>query len=80
MLTILTVFAALLKNVPAGCKDNLSHNPPLNFHTLNCFTFEDNPKQPLKDNLCRFDALVFHLYGNKKSGRRNIQNFQFVHY
>ena len=57
----------LLKNVPVGCKDAFLFNPPLRFHTLKCFTFEDNPTQPYNDNLCLFRSLAFHSYENKKN-------------
>ena len=65
-LTNLTVFAALLKDVPIGCKnavlpESLRKNP-----TINCLTFEDNTRQTYNDNLCLFRALALHLHGSQR--------------
>ena len=38
-LTNLTVFAALLKDVPMGCKDAVLRGPLLKNHPINCLTF-----------------------------------------
>ena len=46
MLTNLTVFAALLKDVPMGCKNAVLPKPLLKNHTINCLTFEENTRQP----------------------------------
>ena len=63
-LTNLTVFAALLKNVPMGCKDEVLPEPLLKNCTINCLTFERNTRQPYNDNLCLFRAHALHLHGN----------------
>ena len=60
----LTVFAALLKDVPMGSRDAVSPEPLLRNGTINCLTFEKNARQPYNDNLCLFRALVFHRHGN----------------
>ena len=65
-LTNLTIFAALLKDIPMGCKgavlpESLLRNPP-----IYCLTFERNTRQPYKDNLCLFRALALHLHGNER--------------
>ena len=65
-LTSLTIFAALLRDIPMGCKDailpeSLSKNP-----TVNCLTYEQNTKKPYKDNLCLIRALALHLHGNQR--------------
>ena len=65
-LTNLTVFAALLKDVPMGCKDIVLPEPLLKNHIVNCLTFERNTRQPYNDNLCLFGALALHLHGNEK--------------
>ena len=65
-LTNLTVFAALLKDVPMGCKDAVLPEPLLKSHTINCFTFEENTKQSYKDNLCLFRAPAVHLHGTQR--------------
>ena len=65
-LTKLTVFAALLKDVPMGCKDTVLPEPLLRNGTINCLTFEENTRQPYNDNLCLFRALALHTQGNQQ--------------
>ena len=65
-LTNLTVFAALLKDVPMGCKNAVLPEPLLKNHTINCLTFEENTRQPYNDNLCLFRALALHMHGNQR--------------
>ena len=65
-MTNLTVFAALLKDVPMGCKDTVLLEPLLKNHNVNCLTFERNTRQPYDDNLCLFRALALQLHGKKK--------------
>ena len=65
-LTNLTVFAALLKDVPMGCKDAVSPEPLLKKCTINCLTFEENTRQPYKDNMCLFRALALHMHRNQR--------------
>ena len=65
-LTNLTVFAALLKDVQMGCKNAVFPEPLLKNHTINCLTFEENTRQPYKDNLCLFRALALHMHGNQQ--------------
>ena len=65
-MTNLTVFAVLLKDVPMGCKDAVLPNPLLKNHTINCFTYEENTRQPYNDNLCLFRALAVHLHGTQR--------------
>ena len=43
-LTNLTVFAALLKYVPMGCKDAVLPEPLIRNGTINCLTFEENTR------------------------------------
>ena len=50
-LTNLTVFAALLKDVPKGCKNAVLPKPLLRNGTINCLTFEESTRQPFNDNL-----------------------------
>ena len=45
-LTNLTVFAALLEDVPMGCKNAVLPKFLLKNHTINCLTFEENTRQP----------------------------------
>ena len=50
-LTNSTIVAALLRDVPMGCRDAVLQESLLNFRTLNCLTYEQNNKKPYKDNL-----------------------------
>ena len=65
-LTNLTIFAALLKDIPIGCKDAVLPESLLKNHTVNCLTFEKNTRKPYNDNLCLFRALALHLHGNER--------------
>ena len=65
-LTILTIFASLLKVVSMGCKVTVLPEPLLKNHNVNCLTFDRNARQPYNDNLCLFRALALHLHGNEK--------------
>ena len=65
-LTNLTIFAALLKDIPMGCKDVVLPESLLKNHTVNCLTYEQNTKKPYKDKLCLFRALALHLHGNER--------------
>ena len=65
-LTILTIFAALLRDIPMGRKDVVLLESLLKNHAVNCFTYEQITKKPYKDNLCLFRALALHLHGNDK--------------
>ena len=65
-LTNLTVIAALMKDIPTGCKDAVLPESLLNNQTVNCLTYEQNTKKPYKDNLCLFRALALHLHGNER--------------
>ena len=65
-LTNLTTFAALLRDIPMGCKDAVLPESHLKNHTINCLTYEQNTKKPYKDNLCLFRALALHLHGNER--------------
>ena len=52
--TSLTVFTALLKDVPMGCKDSVLPEPLLKNQKASCLTFEKNTRKPYNDNLCLF--------------------------
>ena len=62
-LTILTIFAALLKDIAMGCKDAVLTESLLKNHTVNCLTFEKITKKPYNDHLCLFRAVALHLFG-----------------
>ena len=65
-LTNLNVCAALLKDVPTGCKDAVLPEPLLKIHTINCLTYEENTRQPNKDSLSPFRWPALHMRGNQR--------------
>ena len=60
----LTIFAALLRDIPMGCKDESL----LKIHTNNCLTYEQNTRKPYK-------ALALHLHGNGRLGEETSKLF-----
>ena len=60
MITNVTIFAALLKNIPMGCPDSVLPEPLLRHTQKNCL-LSDKDKQPYKDHLCLFRALTMYL-------------------
>ena len=74
-LTNLTVFAALPKDTPMGCKSTVLPEPLLKNHNVNCLFYEKNTLQPYNDNLCLFRALALHLHGNKKLEEKTSKIF-----
>ena len=65
-MTNLTVFAALLEDVPMGSKNAVLPKTLLKNHTINCLTYEENTGQPYNDNLCLFRVLALHMHGNHR--------------
>ena len=65
-ITNLTIFAALLRDIPMGCKDAVLPESLLRNRSINCLTYEQNTKKPYKDNLCLFRALALNLHGNER--------------
>ena len=65
-LTNLTLFAALVEDIPMGCKNAVSPKPLHKNHTINCLTFEENTRQLYKDNFRLFRYLALHLHGNER--------------
>ena len=74
-LTNLTIFAALLRDIPMGCKDAVLPESLLRNRSINCPTYEQNTKKPYKDNLCLFRALALHLHGNERLGEETAKLF-----
>ena len=64
-LTNLTIFAALLRDIPMGCKDAVLPESLLGNASVNCLTYKQNTKKTYRDNLCLFRALAFHLHANE---------------
>ena len=65
-LTYLTTFAALLRDIPMGCKDAVLPESLLKNHTVNCLIFEKNTRKPYIDNLCLLRELALDLHGNER--------------
>ena len=76
-LSNLTVFAALLKDVPLGRKDAVLPESLLRNGTINCLTFEENTRQPYRDNLCLFRAPALHMHGNPPLEEETSEMFTF---
>ena len=74
-LTNLTVFAALLKDVPLGCNDAVLPELLLRNGTINCLTFEQNTRQPYNNNLCLFSAPALHMHGNQRVEEKTSKLF-----
>ena len=64
LITNVTIFAALLKNIPMGCPDSVLPEPLLKNHSFNCL-LSNKDKEPYKDHLCLFRALAMHMNGHK---------------
>ena len=65
-MTILSVFAALLQDVPTSGKKAVLLEDLLENHTVNCLTYEENTGHPYRDNLCLFRAIVLYLQRNQR--------------
>ena len=65
-LTNLNFFAALLKNIPMGCKNAVLPEPLPKNHTINCLTSDENTTQPYNDKRCLFRTLALLLLGNQQ--------------
>ena len=65
-LTNLTIFAALLRDIPMSCKDAVLPESPLKNHAVKCLTFEQNTRKPYNDNVCLFRAVALHLFDNDR--------------
>ena len=65
-MTNLIVFAALLKDVPMGCKNAVLPEPLFRNGTINGLTFEESTGQPYNDNLCLLRALALHLHRTQR--------------
>ena len=76
-LTNLTVFAALLRYVPMGCKDSVLPELLLKNQNVNCLTFERNTRKSYNDNLCLFRAVALHLFGSERLEEETSKIFNF---
>ena len=64
LITNVTIFAALLKNIPMGCPDSVLPEPLLRHTQVNCL-LSNKDKEPYKDHLCLFRALAMYMNGHK---------------
>ena len=74
----LTVFAALLKDVPMGCKDSVLPEPLLNTQKVTCLTFEKNTRKPFNDSFCLSKRAALHLFGNDKLEEETSKIFHLL--
>ena len=56
LITNVTIFAALLKNIPMGCPDSVLPEPLLRHTQLNCL-LSNKDKEPYKDHMCLFPCI-----------------------
>ena len=77
-LTNLTVFAALRKDEPMGCKDSVLPELLLKNQNVNCLTYEKNTWNPYNDNLCLFKAVALHLFCNERLEKETSQIFKIL--
>ena len=66
LITNLTFFAALLKNVPMGCLNSVIQKPFLRNYQVKCFISNQHIKQPYNNSLCLLRALAAHFHGTIK--------------
>ena len=74
LITKVTIFAALLKNIPMGCPDSVLPEPLLRHKQVNCL-LSDKDKQPYKDHLCLFRALTLYSHGHSNLDAHTSQLF-----
>ena len=63
LITNVTIFAALLKNIPLGCLDSVLPEPLLRNPEVNCL-LSNGHDVPYNDNFCLFRATSIHLFGS----------------
>ena len=74
-LTNLTIFAALLRDLPMGCKDAVLPESLLRNPSVNCPTYEQNTKKTHRDDLCLSRALALNLQGNERLEEETLKFF-----
>ena len=63
VITNVTVFVALLTNIPMGCTDSPLPEPLLRNPEVNCLVTNGH-NEPYNDSLCLFRAIAIHLFGS----------------
>ena len=74
LITNVTIFAALLKNIPMGCPDSVLPETFLRHTQVNCL-LSNKDKEPYKDHLCLFRALAMYMNGHKDLGSHTSRYF-----
>ena len=69
LITNVSIFAALIKNVSMGCPESVIPEPLLKNNHIYCLISDQNTKQPNNDNLCLFRALAVHSHGTTNLSR-----------
>ena len=77
-LTNLTAFAALLKDVPKGCKDSVLHEPLLKTQNMNCLVFEKIIQDCLTMTTFAFSEQLLCIYLATRDWRRKNPNVSTV--
>ena len=75
VITNVTVFSALLTNIPMGCTDSPLPEPLLRNPEVNCL-LSNGHDEPYNDNLCLFRAIAIHLFGSVDVELQAIKIFQ----
>ena len=63
LITNVTIFAALLKNIPMGFPNSVLSGPLPKNHSVNCL-LSNKAKEPYKDHLCLFRELAMYMNGH----------------
>ena len=77
LITNVTIFAALLKNIPMGCPDSVLPEPLLRHTQVNCL-LSNKDKEPYKDHLCLFRALAMYMNGHNDLDSHTSRYFKSV--
>ena len=73
--TNMTVFAAILKEIPLGCQNLEIPSRILKNKKIVCLTTNSSCK-PYNDNLCLLRAVTFHLTGRHNLDEQTVNLFQ----
>ena len=74
-LTNLTVFAALLEDVPMSCKDSVLPEPLLKNQNVNCLTFEKKIQENLTIPIFAFSKQLLCIYLTARGSKRKHPKF-----
>ena len=74
VITNVTGFAALLKNIPMGCTDSPLPEPLLRNSEVH-FLLSNGHDEPYNDDLCLFRAIAIHLFGSVDDELKAIKIF-----